>query len=195
MHPAEARPAGRAKQQRRTVALAARRRAGPVPTGPALLLALTPLLAGAGTVASYASFGHEPETGALHAALLAAGVRVLLPVLHPDGDLGWAVYDGRLVPAPGGFPQPPGADLGRDALAAAQVVLVPALAVDLTGIRLGRGGGSYDRALPRATGLTVALLHDGELVASLPAEPHDVRVGAAVTPGGGVVHLPGGIAG
>ena len=183
-----------AKQQRRTAALAARRLTPPS-TGPALLLALTPLLAGADTVASYASFGQEPDTGPLHAALLAAGVRVLLPVLHPDGDLGWAVYDGRLVPAGGGLQRPPGADLGREALAAAQLVVVPALAVDRTGVRLGRGGGSYDRALARATGLTVALLHDGELVASLPAEPHDIRVGAAVTPSDGVVHLPDGIAG
>jgi 5-formyltetrahydrofolate cyclo-ligase len=70
-------------------------------------------------------------------------------------------------------------------------VLVPALLVDRRGNRLGRGGGSYDRALVRATGLTVALLHDGELVEELPAEAHDVPVRAAATPSQGVVQLRG----
>lgn len=64
---------------------------------------------------------------------------------------------------------------------------MPAVAVDRTGLRLGRGGGSYDRALARVGPaiLTVALLYDGELVSRLPAEPHDQRVRAAVTPSGG----------
>ena len=196
MQPADVRPEWRnLKQRERVAALTRRRSASTVQTGPALLLALAPLLVGARTVASYASFGQEPDTTAIHTALLAAGVRVLLPVLHPDGDLGWAVYDGRLVPKGRGLQEPPGGDLGCEAVATARVVLVPALAVDRGGIRLGRGGGSYDRALPRATGVTVALLHDGELVEALPAEPHDVRVGAVVTPGGGLIHLPGGMAG
>ncbi len=69
-------------------------------------------------------------------------------------------------------------------------MIVPALLVARDGTRLGRGGGSYDRALARATGLTVALLHDGELVDALPAEPHDVAVQAAATPSLGVVRLP-----
>ena len=61
---------------------------------------------------------------------------------------------------------------------------MPALAVDGEGNRLGRGGGSYDRALRRATGLTIAVLYDGERVDTVPAEPHDVRVHAVVTPSG-----------
>jgi 5-formyltetrahydrofolate cyclo-ligase len=66
------------------------------------------------------------------------------------------------------------------------LMLVPALAVDRTGMRLGRGGGSYDRTLARAgTALTVALLHDGELVDHVPAEAHDRPVRATVTPGAG----------
>ena len=196
MQPADVRAEWRISKQRRRAECLAQRGLSPAPaTGPALLRALTPLLVDAVTVASYASFGAEPDTGPINAALLAAGVRVLLPVLHPDGDLGWAVHDGTLLAAGRGLRQPPGADLGTGAVAGAQVVLVPALAVDRSGVRLGRGGGSYDRALPRATGLVVALLHDGELVDSLPAEPHDVRVGAVVTPAGGVIHLPGGMAG
>jgi 5-formyltetrahydrofolate cyclo-ligase len=116
-------------------------------------------------VAAYASFGTEPDTS----HLVEAGW--LLPVLHADNDLGWSAH-------------PSSADLGVDAIAKAEVVLVPALAVDRRGVRLGRGGGSYDRALRRATGLVVALLHEGELVDALPSEPHDVRVDAVLLPSG-----------
>jgi 5-formyltetrahydrofolate cyclo-ligase len=101
---------------------------------------------------------------------------VLLPVLLPDRDLNWATSDGRL--------------LGPDAIAGCDVVLVPALAVDRTGNRLGRGGGSYDRALRRARGLTIAVLYDGELAEALPAQPHDVAVGAVVMPTSGLRRLP-----
>jgi 5-formyltetrahydrofolate cyclo-ligase len=119
-----------------------------------------------------------------------AGHRVLLPVLEDDGDLDWAQWDGALVPGRAGTSTPGGARLGRDAVSACAVVVVPALAVDRLGTRLGRGGGSYDRALARATGLVVALLHDGELVEEpLPAAPHDVPVAAAATPSDGLVRL------
>ena len=92
-------------------------------------------------------------------------------MLLPDRDLDWAAGDG--------------APLGPVAVADCDVVLVPALAVDRRGVRLGRGGGSYDRALGRARGLVVALLHEGELHDEpLPAEPHDVPVDAVALPGG-----------
>jgi 5-formyltetrahydrofolate cyclo-ligase len=70
------------------------------------------------------------------------------------------------------------------------LVLVPALAVDHSGVRLGKGGGYYDRALSLSTGPVVAVVRDEEFVPSLPAEPHDVRVDAVLTPGRGVVRLP-----
>ncbi|TDB95060.1 5-formyltetrahydrofolate cyclo-ligase, partial [Micromonospora fluostatini] len=87
--------------------------------------------------------------------------------------------------------EPAGPRLGVTAIAGADLVVVPALAVDRRGLRLGRGGGSYDRALARvpATVPTVALLHDGELVGSLPAQPHDRPVRAVVTPASGVIEL------
>lgn len=80
---------------------------------------------------------------------------------------------------------------GPNAIRAADVVLVPALAVDRTGLRLGRGGGSYDRALARVGSgiLTVGLVYDDELVDSVPAEPHDQRLRAVVTPSGGLVRF------
>jgi 5-formyltetrahydrofolate cyclo-ligase len=151
-----------------------------------LAAAVAPLASG--VVALYVSAGQEPPTGPLLDAL--ADRRVLLPVLLADGDLDWAVWEGRLVPGPRRTEHPPGTRLGREAVAACDLVVVPAVAVDRRGVRLGRGGGSYDRALPRARGLVVALLHDGELVDRLPAQPHDVPVAAAATPSRGLVRLP-----
>lgn len=182
-----------AKAAMRRALLAARRGRDPLAAGSALLLALAPLLPGAQLVASYVSVGSEPSTSELNAALLAADVRVLLPVLLPGGDLSWTAYDGRLAPADRGLLEPVGERLGVEAIGAADLVVVPALAVDRRGVRLGRGGGSYDRALPRAGGQVVALLYDGELVDVLPSEPHDSRVALAATPAEGLVRLAGGM--
>ena len=74
--------------------------------------------------------------------------------------------------------------LGVDAIGRADAVLVPALAVARDGTRLGRGGGSYDRALPRTAAVRVALLYEDELVPTLPRAPWDVPVHAAVRPSG-----------
>ena len=142
-----------------------------------------------GPVAAYASVGTEPGTQALLAALADGPRDVLLPLLLPDGDLDWARHDGPLHPGPRGLLQPPGPPLGPDAVAQCALVVVPALAVDRSGTRLGRGGGSYDRALARTRGLVVAALHRGELVDHLPAEAHDRPVHAVVVPGEGLVRL------
>lgn len=159
------------KAQLRQAAEQARRELGPevrAAGDDARAAALAPLLAGC-TVASYVPFGTEPVPPVVPGALV--------PVLLPDRDLSWQV--------------PGGPDLGVDAVAGCDVVLVPALRVDRDGVRLGRGGGSYDRALLRSRGLVVALLHDGELSdAPLPAEPHDVRVHAVALPSG-VLRLSG----
>lgn len=147
-------------------------------------------LADAATVAAYVSIGTEPGTGPLLEELEARGVQTLLPVLVEDGDLDWARYTGPLglVPAARGTMEPGARRLGPEALRAATVALVPALAVDRRGYRLGRGGGSYDRALARLIGtgtLVVALLHDGELLdLPVPTEPHDLPVDAVATPSG-----------
>ena len=142
---------------------------------------------------AYVPVGSEPGgpdlPAVLHAALPPGG-ELLLPVLRDDLDLDWAVWTGPdgLVAAGRGMREPAGPRLGVDAVAGAELVVVPALAVDRRGLRLGRGGGSYDRALARvpATALTVAPLHDGELVEVLPAEPHDRPVRAVVTPADGL---------
>ncbi|MGW3622230.1 5-formyltetrahydrofolate cyclo-ligase [Streptomyces sp. NPDC000880] len=148
-----------------------------------------PELAEASTVAAYVSVGREPGTRALLDALRARGVRVLLPVLQADNDLDWGVYEGaeNLVRAGRGLLEPNGARLGVDAVLEADAVLLPGLAVDARGMRLGRGGGSYDRVLARlsaagADPALLVLLYANEVVARVPEEPHDHPVHAVVTP-------------
>nr|WP_262386852.1 5-formyltetrahydrofolate cyclo-ligase [Streptomyces sp. TRM49041] len=150
-----------------------------------------PELARARTVAAYVSVGREPGTRALLDALRTRGVRVLLPVLMADNDLDWAVYEGAegLAPARLGLLEPSGPRLGPDAVVTADAVLLPGLAVDGRGMRLGRGGGSYDRVLARLTRAgaapaLVVLLYAHEVVARVPEEPHDHPVHAVATPEG-----------
>ncbi|MGA5322644.1 5-formyltetrahydrofolate cyclo-ligase [Streptomyces seoulensis] len=188
------------KRDLRRELLSARRELGPVElaesrvalSAHALLL---PELAEARTVAAYVSVGTEPGTAELLEALRLRGTRVLLPVLLPDDDLDWGAYTGPgslAVVRHGGrmeLAEPAGTRLGPDAVTEADVVLLPGLAVDGRGMRLGRGGGSYDRVLARleragARPALVVLLYDTEVVARVPAEAHDRPVHAVVTPAG-----------
>lgn len=152
-----------------------------------------PELQMAGTVAAYLSIGTEPSTQGLIFALWKRGTYVLLPVLLPGGDLDWATYEGpdSLVPGPRGLLQPGGDRRGVAAICSADLVVVPALAVDGAGRRLGRGGGSYDRALARVGPaiLTLALLYDGELLDEVPVGRHDQLVRAVALPAQGISRL------
>jgi 5-formyltetrahydrofolate cyclo-ligase len=153
-----------------------------------------PELQMAGTVAAYYSVGAEPDTRGLVYALWKRGTYVLLPLLRPDGDLDWASYEGpdSLIPGPRGLQEPQETPRGINTIARADVVLAPALAVDHAGNRLGRGGGSYDRALARVGALipVIALLYDAELLSHLPAEPHDTPVRVVARPEAGITWLP-----
>jgi 5-formyltetrahydrofolate cyclo-ligase len=147
-----------------------------------------------GPVCAYLPFGTEPGSSALVDGLAAAGHEVLLPVVSAtDGPMDWARFASSSDTAVTaiGIREPTGARLGPDAITRAALVLLPALAVDLAGTRLGRGRGHYDRSLPlAATGTPlVAVIDDDELVAELPAEPHDRPVAAALTPRAGVTWL------
>ena len=158
---------------------------------------LATLVSPAMTVCAYVPVGSEPGTGAMIDDLAARGVTVLLPVAREDTDgtplpLQWGRHmPGRLVEAPFGLREPPSPWLPADAVADAAVVLIPALAVDRHGARLGRGAGYYDRTLPLAdrAALLVAVVRDDELVDHLPSEPHDVAMTHALTPGRGLVTL------
>jgi 5-formyltetrahydrofolate cyclo-ligase len=144
-----------------------------------------PQVTSAGTIAAYYSVGTEPDTRRLIFALWKRGSYVVLPVLLPDGDLDWASYEGpeSLAPGPRGVLQPVEPVRGTGTVA---------LAVDVRGRRLGRGGGSYDRALARVGPQvpTIALLYDSELLPSVPAEEHDQSVRAVVRPEQGITWLP-----
>jgi 5-formyltetrahydrofolate cyclo-ligase len=148
----------------------------------------------AGTIAAYYSLASEPDTHGLIYALWKRGSYVLLPLLRPDADLDWASYEGpdSLRPGPRGLAEPAEPPRGMHAVARADLVLVPALAVDRGGVRLGRGGGSYDRALARVgPGIpTIALLYDGELLDKVPADDHDQRVRLVARPSAGITNLP-----
>jgi 5-formyltetrahydrofolate cyclo-ligase len=149
------------------------------------VLGLTEVTA-ARSIATYLSIGTEPATTTLVETLRSRGVRVLVPVLRDDLDLDWAEYGGptAIAQGSGGLWNPAGPRLGVDSIAEAEIVVVPALAVDRRGMRLGRGGGSYDRALARvpAGRPVLALLYDGECPATVPHEAHDRPVSAVVTP-------------
>ncbi|MFN2494712.1 MAG: 5-formyltetrahydrofolate cyclo-ligase [Pseudonocardiaceae bacterium] len=191
-------PVGAKSKLRRQ--LLAARRAVPDAVREAEAAALAGGLAGAalpglpGPVCAYWPVGTEPGSPALLNGLLRRGCRVLLPVVGPVGPLNWAEYAAgeSLRAGPLGVREPTGPLLGCAVIAEAVLVLVPALAVDRRGVRLGRGGGHYDRTLPLATPGTplVAVVRDDEVLDSLPAEPHDVLVSAALTPGNGLVPLP-----
>lgn len=137
-------------------------------------------------VAAFAGVGSEPPTHALLDRLSDAGVMVLLPVVAEAG-LQWSSYDGwgGLVEGPLGLLEPAGSPATDDVLATVDVVLVPALAVDPHGHRLGRGKGYYDRALTDVEpARIVAAVYDDEVLDDVPAETHDRRVGFALTPSG-----------
>lgn len=149
------------------------------------------------TVCAYVPVGSEPGSVAVVDELSQRGATVLLPVAREDSDgtplpLRWGPHTpGELVEAPFGLREPRPPWLPADAVTGAAVVLVPALAVDLAGARLGRGAGYYDRTLVLADAgtLLVAVVRDDELVDHLPSEDHDVPMTHVLTPRRGLVPL------
>ncbi|WP_158607529.1 5-formyltetrahydrofolate cyclo-ligase [Flexivirga caeni] len=134
-------------------------------------------------VALYDALPTEPPTSQIRDALISLDVQLLVPILLPDNDLSWQ------DPATG-------RDLGVAAIATADLVLTPGLAVARgSGLRLGQGGGSYDRALLRVPERTpvVTMLFDDELVAAVPADSHDLPVSAVLNPSTGVTPVGRGI--
>ncbi|SKB05114.1 5-formyltetrahydrofolate cyclo-ligase [Aeromicrobium choanae] len=151
----------------------------------ALHAAALPALVRARRVAAYLSMPSEPGTEPLLEMLVGRGVEVLVPVSLPDRSLDWAAYEpGDVVAGALGVPAPTGPPLGREALATCDVALVPGLAVDHAGTRLGRGAGYYDRALADFTGVTCAVVFEDELLPHVPSEPHDRPVDLVLTPSG-----------
>ena len=143
-------------------------------------------ISSATTIASYISYGDEPDTSSLNEELRRRGKRVLLPRIDESGRITWIEWDAtmkierhRKRPH---LAQPEGNIFSGSI----DVVIAPALRVDRLGVRLGQGGGSYDRALKEVAAESswkVALLHDEEVSAEpLPCEDHDVRMDAVALP-------------
>ena len=141
-------------------------------------------LSSAKRVACYLSLPAEPGTKALLDLLRDRGIEVIVPISHQDRTMDWALYDGSTRSGALGIQVPTGTPLGSNALDTCQIAFIPALAVDHSGKRLGRGAGYYDRALVDFIGITCAIVFDDELVKSVPHEQHDRPVNVALTPGG-----------
>jgi 5-formyltetrahydrofolate cyclo-ligase len=155
-------------------------------------------LAGEGdTVCAYVPVGSEPGSPAMLTALIRRGVRVLVPVVRTQDDgtplaLWWGRYrPDSLTSARFGLREPPAPWLPPETLAEAGLIVVPAVAVDRRGMRLGRGAGFYDRSLAfrRPQISLIAVVRDAELLDTVPAQPHDVPMTHALTPGLGLVPL------
>ncbi len=191
------------KSALRAQLLAARRRvAHDVRAGEARMLraGLERVVRGQATVCAYVPVGAEPGSLELLDTLLDRSGRVLLPVARNGADGGpmplrWGEYrPGALVAGPWGLLEPQEPWLPASTLAEAELVIVPALAVDRRGVRLGRGAGFYDRSLPGCNpgARLIAVVRDDELLDELPAEPHDVAMTDALTPRRGVISLASG---
>jgi 5-formyltetrahydrofolate cyclo-ligase len=149
------------------------------------------------TVCAYVPVGSEPGSIEMLDLLLRRTARVLLPVARTSADdspvaLQWGEYrPGHLVAARFGLLEPAEPWLPATTLAQASMVLVPALAVDRAGVRLGRGRGFYDRTLVHRDrrARLIAVIRDEELLDELPQEPHDVPMTHALTPGRGLIAL------
>lgn len=151
--------------------------------------------AGRPAICAYLPLESEPLPPQLPDLLAGRGWRVLLPVSTPGAPLDWAECQpgdtSRMTRSPIGVMEPTGPRLGPQAVTEAAVILVPALAVDAAGYRLGRGGGFYDRTLALVAKGTaqIAVIYDDELVDALPHESHDIRVTHVLTPSRGLARV------
>ncbi|GGL42833.1 5-formyltetrahydrofolate cyclo-ligase [Nocardia jinanensis] len=144
-------------------------------------------------VCAYVPMRGEPGSVAIPETLRDSGSRVLLPVTGEPGPLSWGEFTGAgsLRPARYGLLEPAGPVLPPETVARAEVLLIPALAVDRRGVRLGQGAGYYDRTLGMAdpAARRTVVVRDDELVERLPEEPHDIRMTWVLTPGSGLRRL------
>lgn len=146
--------------------------------GMARALFALPCWAAAYTVLAFAAMPDEPDTAAILRRALADGKRLLLPRVRSRAEMDWVEIPSLSLLQPGayGIPEPsadrPAADPGGYA---ATLALIPCLAVGTDGVRLGRGGGYYDRFLAQYKGERLLLCPAAALLADLPADDWDAR--------------------
>ena len=135
-----------------------------------------PEISKASVIASYYSFGTEPSTHALNQKIIAMGKKLYLPRIDGE-DIEWVQWNGSAdtLRENGKFHEPIGAALAQ--LDEIDLVLVPALAIDPDGYRLGQGGGFYDRALPLLRAWKHGVVYPFERMEhDLPRESWDIAV-------------------
>ena len=136
---------------------------------------------GARSVGIYLSFGTEPVTDVFVIGAKAAGITLFAPRTGPESTMEFARLEGATESSELGFLQPIGEVIEPDQL---DLIIAPALSVDTSGNRLGRGGGFFDRYLEQFEGPVAAVIYEHELVSELPSESHDRPVQYAITPTG-----------
>lgn len=140
---------------------------------------------GARSVSCYLPVGGEPDTTGFLAWAEQEGIETLLPSAREDGLLDWIRPSGDgFVTGAFGIPEPLGEILSPLAVGEVGLMLIPAAAVDRRGVRLGWGKGYFDRSLGSmgARPPVFAIVHDDEVLESLPSDSHDVPVAGFVTP-------------
>lgn len=141
---------------------------------------------GARSVSCFLSTTTEPGTREFVRAAVRRGIRVLLPVTRVDGLLDWAVatVDGEIAEGLFGLPEPVGELLGPIAVNDVDVMIVPAAAVDRTGMRLGWGRGYFDKTIGSMERCppVYAVVFDSEILDTVPHDVHDQPVTGVVTP-------------
>ncbi|UIP59248.1 5-formyltetrahydrofolate cyclo-ligase [Agromyces marinus] len=141
--------------------------------------------AGAQSISCYLSMPSEPDTRPFVDWAETGGIRVLFPIAREDGLLDWTVGEEESeVTGLHGTPEAVGDLLGPMAINDVDLILVPAAAVDATGMRLGWGRGYFDRTLGSMGECppVYAVVFDGEFVEEVPREVHDQPVNGVVTP-------------
>ncbi|CAN5364843.1 5-formyltetrahydrofolate cyclo-ligase [soil metagenome] len=144
------------------------------------------------SLSAYLSLPDEPGTRDFVEWACEQDIRVLLPISREDGLLDWAPYDGGEDVDILGLPTPTSELLGPIAINDVDLIIIPAAAVDKTGMRMGWGRGYFDKTLGSMEGCppVYAVIFDDELVESVPRERHDQPVDGVVTPNGIVSFAP-----
>ncbi|PVE95063.1 MULTISPECIES: 5-formyltetrahydrofolate cyclo-ligase [unclassified Microbacterium] len=141
---------------------------------------------GARSISCFLSTTTEPGTREFVTRAVRRGIRVLLPITRADGLLDWAVAtdDDRVAEGLFGLPEPTGEVLGPIAVNDVDLMIVPAAAVDRSGMRMGWGRGYFDKTIGSMEKCppVYAVIYDSEILDSLPREVHDQPVNGVVTP-------------
>lgn len=181
------------RERRQQMSQAAREQAG---VGIAEQLDALVAARGARAVSCFLPTASEPDTRAFIADAVARGIRVLLPITRADGLLDWAVADAdaEIVDGLHGTPEPLSDALSPLAVGDVDVLLIPAAAVDGTGMRLGWGRGYFDKTIGSMANCppVYAVIFDSELIDTVPRELHDQPVDGVVTPTRTITFAPAG---